>query len=122
MSEENLNLDVNTGIESEAVDTSPSTEQDSYSKEEVSKLLKALHTERDARKAQEKALKESATKLHPSRALTKPPTTDSRRSLRVVQKLKPHSNPVSLSARKHSSQCVKKLLFVSASLRDRSAT
>ena len=63
MSEENLNLDVNTGIESEAIDTSPSTEQDSYSKEEVSKLLKALHTERDARKAQEKALKESATKL-----------------------------------------------------------
>lgn len=63
MSEENLNLDVNAGAETEAVDTAPSTEQDSYSKEEVAKLLKALHSERDARKAQEKALKESATKL-----------------------------------------------------------
>lgn len=63
MSEENLNLDVNTGAEAEQVDATPSTEQDSYSKEEVSKLLKALHSERDARKAQEKALKESATKL-----------------------------------------------------------
>ena len=63
MSEENLNLDVNSGIDSEEVDSSPSTEQDSYSKEEVSKLLKALHSERDARKAQEKALKESAHKL-----------------------------------------------------------
>ncbi|MAH29350.1 MAG: hypothetical protein CL959_01540 [Euryarchaeota archaeon] len=63
MSEENLNLDVNTGAEAEQVDAAPSTEQDSYSKEEVAKLLKALHSERDARKAQEKALKESASKL-----------------------------------------------------------
>ena len=63
MSEENLNLDVNPGVEADQVDASPSTEQDSYSKEEVSKLLKALHSERDARKAQEKALKESASKL-----------------------------------------------------------
>jgi hypothetical protein len=63
MSEENLNLDVNSGVEADQVETSPSTEQDSYSKEEVSKLLKALHSERDARKAQEKALKESANKL-----------------------------------------------------------
>ena len=63
MSEENLNLDVNAVETAEPVDASPSTEQDSYSKEEVSKLLKALHTERDARKAQEKALKESASKL-----------------------------------------------------------
>ena len=47
MPEENLNLDVNAGVETaESVDASPSTEQDSYSKEEVSKLLKALHTER----------------------------------------------------------------------------
>ena len=63
MSEENLNLDVNAGAEAEQVDATPSTEQDSYSKEEVAKLLKALHSERDARKAQEKALKESASKL-----------------------------------------------------------
>ena len=63
MSEENLNLDVNSGVEADQIDASPSTEQDSYSKEEVSKLLKALHSERDARKAQEKALKESASKL-----------------------------------------------------------
>lgn len=61
MPEENLNLDAQ-GADEAAVDA-PSTEQESYSKEEVSKLLKALHSERDARKAQEKALKESATKL-----------------------------------------------------------
>ena len=54
MFEENLNLDVNAGAEAEQVDATPSTEQDSYSKEEVGKL-KALHSERDARKAQEKA-------------------------------------------------------------------
>ena len=41
MSEENLNLDVNAGAEAEQVDATPSTEQDSYSKEEVAKLLKA---------------------------------------------------------------------------------
>lgn len=63
MSEENLNLDVNAGAEPEQVDATPSTDQDSYSKEEVSKLLKALQSEREARKAQEKALKESASKL-----------------------------------------------------------
>lgn len=63
MSEENLNLDVNNGVEADSADATPSTEQESYSAEEVSKLLKALHSERDARKAQEKALKESAAKL-----------------------------------------------------------
>ena len=57
--DENLNLDANEA----QVDETPSTEQESYSKEEVSKLLKALHSERDARKAQEKALKESSSKL-----------------------------------------------------------
>ncbi len=61
MSEENLNLDAQ-GAEETSLDT-PSTEQDSYSKEEVSKLLKALHSERDARKAQEKTIRESAQKL-----------------------------------------------------------
>ena len=60
MSDENLNLDVNSAAESAEA---PSSEQESYSKEEVAKLLKALHTERDARKAQEKALRESASKL-----------------------------------------------------------
>jgi len=62
MSDENLNLDVNSSEPAEAIDA-PSTDQESYSAEEVSKLLKALHSERDARKAQEKALKESAQKL-----------------------------------------------------------
>ena len=61
MSEENLNVDLD--VSADQVDETPSTEQESYSKEEVSKLLKALHSERDARKAQEKALKESASKL-----------------------------------------------------------
>lgn len=61
MDEQNLNVDLNT--EETAQESTPSTEQESYSKEEVSKLLKALHSERDARKAQEKALKESAAKL-----------------------------------------------------------
>ena len=60
MEDQNLNVDLG----SEATqDSTPSSEQESYSKEEVSKLLKALHSERDARKAQEKALKESAAKL-----------------------------------------------------------
>lgn len=64
--DQNLNVE----LETSATDTTPadptaapSTEQESYSKEEVSKLLKALHAERDSRKAQEKALKESAAKL-----------------------------------------------------------
>ena len=60
MEEQNLNVDLGT---EETTDAAPSSEQESYSKEEVSKLLKALHSERDARKAQEKALKESAAKL-----------------------------------------------------------
>ena len=60
MEDQNLNVDLNT---EETQDASPSSEQESYSKEEVSKLLKALHTERDARKAQEKALKESTARL-----------------------------------------------------------
>lgn len=58
--EENLNVDLNS---EDTQDSTPSTEQESYSKEEVSKLLKALNSERDARKAQEKALKESAARL-----------------------------------------------------------
>jgi|TARA_B100000035_G_C20967814_1_gene539592 hypothetical protein len=61
MSEENLNLDLNE--DQAPTNEAPSTEQESYSAEEVSKLLKALHSERDARKAQEKALKESSAKL-----------------------------------------------------------
>ncbi len=59
MSEENLNVDLPV----DETDSTPSTEQESYSKEEVSKLLSALNSERDARKAQEKALKENAAKL-----------------------------------------------------------
>ena len=61
MSDDNLNLNVDSNDEAEV--EAPSSEQESYSKEEVAKLLKALHSERDARKAQEKALKESAQKL-----------------------------------------------------------
>ena len=38
-------------------------DQETYSKDEVANLLKALHSERDARKAQEKSLKESTQKL-----------------------------------------------------------
>ena len=60
MEDQNLNVDLNT---EETQESAPSSEQESYSKEEVSKLLKALHTERDARKAQEKALKESTARL-----------------------------------------------------------
>lgn len=61
MEEQNLNVELSG--EETTQDSAPSIEQESYSKEEVSKLLKALHSERDARKAQEKALKESAAKL-----------------------------------------------------------
>lgn len=56
-------MEENQNLEPQVDETSVSDEQESYSKDEVAKLLKALHSERDARKAQEKALKESATKL-----------------------------------------------------------
>jgi hypothetical protein len=38
-------------------------DQETYSKDEVGDLLKALHLERDIRKSQEKSIKESAAKL-----------------------------------------------------------
>ena len=64
MEEQKLNLEMDLDAnETDNSSSEPNTEQESFSKEEVSKLLKALHSERDARRAQEKALKESTSKL-----------------------------------------------------------
>lgn len=60
MEDQNLNVDPQV---SDEVEATPSTEQESYTKDELSKLLKALNSERDGRKAQEKVLKEYASKL-----------------------------------------------------------
>lgn len=64
MEDQKLNLDMDLDVnDTPEVSAEPSTEQEQFSKEEVGKLLKALHSERDARRAQEKALKESSSKL-----------------------------------------------------------